>query len=120
MTTVFKINKICDKILCDKNIRIVAVSHRTDFFFKSRRGIKIYQTKQEIEKSLADAALRWVSRRSLLSLGKPIYAMAKYEKVKRITIPFGRYGIILCTINKDSDADLIATQVIKILKTYKE
>lgn len=79
MITIFTVREICDKILlCDKAIRIVAISYRTEFFYMARGGIKIFQTKQQIEKSLADASLRWVSRRSILSIGKPIYAMAKY------------------------------------------
>lgn len=121
MEDVFAIKEICDKIfLCDKNIRFVAISHKTDLFFRARHGIKIYQSKQQIEKSLADAALRWVSRMSIMSIGKPIYAMAKYEKVKRITMPFRRQGMILCTINRNSNAEVVAEKIIKILNKSKK
>lgn len=120
MVSVFKINEICEKILfCDKNVKIVAIAHRTETFFMVRRGVMIFETKEEIEKSLANAALRWVSRRSIRTLGTPLYAMAKYQKAKRITVPLGRYGIILCTLNKNSDAELIANKIIKIIKNSK-
>ncbi len=121
MESIFKINEICEKILlCDKNVKLVAISHKTETFFMARRGTKILETKEEIEKSLANAALRWVSRRSIRTLGTPLYAMAKYQKAKRITIPLGRYGIVLCTLDKNSDVDLISTKIIKILKKFKD
>lgn len=121
MVTVLKIKEICDKILrSDENIRMVAISYRIDFFFKVRPKAEIFQTKEQIEQSLADASLRWVSRRSILSIGEPIYAMAKYQKVSRISVPFGRYGTVLCTINRDSDVDSVASKIIKVLKRYEE
>jgi hypothetical protein len=113
------LEKICGEIMSsDKNILLIAVSFRTESHFKERAGSKSLQTKEEIEKSLADAALRWVTRRSLRTLGEPLYAMAKYEKVKRITIPLGRYGIILCSIQPTANAETIANKLIQILKKY--
>ena len=115
------LEKICDEIMSsDKNILLIAVSFRTESHFKEREGSKSLQTKEEIEKSLADASLRWVTRRSLRTLGEPLYAMAKYEKVKRITIPLGRYGIILCSIQPNANAETIANKLIKISKKYHE
>lgn len=113
------LEKICNEILqSDKDITLVAISYRAEFNFKEREGIQSLQTKEEIEKSLADASLRWVTRRSHRTLGEPLYAMAKYEKAKRITIPLGRYGIILCAVNPNSDAETIATNIIKLVKKY--
>ncbi|MHB8603047.1 MAG: hypothetical protein ACYC6W_02410 [Nitrosotalea sp.] len=113
------LEKICDDILqSDKDITLVAVSYRAEFNFKEREGVQSLQTKEEIEKSLADASLRWVTRRSHRTLGEPLYAMAKYEKAKRITTPLGRYGIILCAVHPNSDAETIATNIIKLVKKY--
>ncbi len=121
MSAVFKINEICEKILAsDNDIKLVAISHRDETFFMVKKGAKILETKEEIEKSLANAVLRWVSRRSLKTLGTPLYAMAKYQKAKRITVPLGRYGIILCTLGKNSDAETIATKIIKLVQNYKD
>ena len=106
-----------DKIMrSDRNILSVIMSYRTESYFKEQKGYKSLLTKAEIEKSLGNAALRWVNRRSLRKLGKPIYAMAKYEKVKRITMPFGRYGMILCTVRPESNTDIITTKLTKIIK----
>ena len=115
------LEKICNEILqSDKDIVLVAVSYRAEYSFKERKGVKSFETKEDIEKSLADASLRWVTRRSHRELGEPIYAMAKYEKVKRITAPLGRYGIILCVLLPTSDAEKIATNVIKLVKKYSD
>jgi hypothetical protein len=113
------LEKICDDIMgSDKDITLVAVSFRIESHFKEREGTKSLQTREDIEKSLADASLRWVTRRSHRTLGEPLYAMAKYEKAKRITIPLGRYGIILCSVLPNSDAEKIAMKLIKIVKKY--
>jgi len=115
------LKKICNDIMdSDKDIMLAAVSYRTEFLFKEREGTKSLQTREDIEKSLADASLRWVTRRSHKTLGEPLYAMAKYEKAKRITLPLGRYGIILCSVLPNSDAELIASKLMKILKKYSE
>ncbi|MDE1725305.1 MAG: hypothetical protein KGH76_05355 [Thaumarchaeota archaeon] len=113
------LEKICNEIIkSDKNITLVAISHRTDFFYMEKEGVKSLQTKEDVEKALADASLRWVTRRSHRALGEPLYAMAKYEKAKRITVPFGRYGIVLCGVQPDSDAEHIASHLIHILKKH--
>jgi hypothetical protein len=113
------LEKICSEIIqSDEHITLVAISHRTDFFYKEKDGIKSLQTKEDVEKALADASLRWVTRRSHRALGEPLYAMAKYEKAKRITVPFGRYGIVLCGVLPNSDAEKIASSLIHILKKH--
>src|SRR6476620_4389468 len=106
------LEKLCTEIMSsDEDITLVAVSYRTESFFKEKKGTKSLQTKEDIEKSLADASLRWVTRRSHLTLGEPLYAMAKYEKAKRITLPLGMYGILLCSVIPTSDAEKIATKL---------
>ncbi len=115
------LEKICDEIMgLDDQIIMVAISHRTDMYYMEKKGRPSLQTKEDVEKSLADAALRWVTRRSHLTLGEPLYAMAKYEKAKRVTIPLGRYGIILCALVPDADAEKIATKIIKIAKKHSD
>lgn len=115
------LKKICTEIMqSDTEIIMVAVSYRTESHYEERKGTKSLQTKEDVEKSLADAALRWVTRRSHLTLGEPLYAMAKYEKAKRVTLPLGRYGIILCALLPDSDAEKIASKLMLIAKKYSD
>ena len=115
------LKKICTEIMqSDDAIFMVAVSYRTESHHEEREGITSLQTKEAVEKSLADASLRWVTRRSQLSLGEPLYAVAKYEKAKRITLPLGRYGIILCSFLPDSDSEKIASKLMLIAKKYSD
>lgn len=115
------LEKICNEIMqSDEDVTLIAVSYRAESYFKERPGVKSLQTKEDMEKSLADASLRWVTRRSQRTLGEPLYAMAKYEKAKRITVPLGRYGIILCVLLPNSDAEKIATKLIKLVKKYSD
>jgi len=115
------LEKICTEIIkSEQEVLMAAVSHRADFYYEEREGTKHLHTKEEVEKSLADATLRWVSRRSYRKLGEPLYAMAKYEKAKRITVPFGRFGIILCAVTPNSDVEKIASKLIKIAKKYSD
>lgn len=115
------LEEFCDEIMnSDRNIRLIAISYRTEYYFKIRKGLKNLLTREELEKSIADAVLRWVTRRSLRTLGEPLYAMAKYEKVKRITIPLGRYGMILCTLQPESNVETICDKLIKIIKKHTE
>jgi len=116
-----RLEKICNEIMeSNKEITLVAISYRSESYFKEKEGIQSLQTKDDVEKALADATLRWVTRRSHRTLGEPLYAMAKYEKAKRITLPLGRYGIILCSVPPDSDAEIISKQLIKIVKKYSD
>jgi len=115
------LEKICKEIIkSDLEILMVAASYRIDSYYEEREGSKSLHTKEDVEKSLADAALRWVTRRSHRALGEPLYAMAKYEKAKRITIPLGKFGIILCVVMPDSDAEKIASKLIQIAKKYSD
>ena len=115
------LEKICAEIMeSDEDITLVVVSYRSESFFKEKEGTKSLQTKEDVEKSLVDASLRWVTRRSHRTLGEPLYAMAKYEKAKRITLPLGMYGILLCSVLPNSDAEKISTKLIKIIKKYAD
>lgn len=89
--------KICDEILnLDKNIRYVGVYDYGELYDKIRPGLQSYLTKEETETSLSQAVYRWSTRKKTTSkIGKPQFAMAKYEKIYRITLPLGGAGLVL-------------------------
>ena len=47
-------------------------------------------------------------------IGNPKYAMAKYGKINRITIPFGDDGLILVTTELDVEIEKLVDAIIKI------
>jgi hypothetical protein len=81
--------KICDEVLnCDNQIRYVGIYDYGELHDKMKSGISSYLTKEETEVSLSQAIYRWSTRKKTSAkIGKPIFAMAKYEKIFRITIP---------------------------------
>ena len=51
-------------------------------------------------------------------IGKPIFALAKYEKIYRITIPIGGAGLILISTELDVDVNGIVDKILKIKENY--
>ena len=62
------------------------------------------------------------SRRDLEEkLGKTLYVIATYEKLKRATIPVGQEGqsILVISFDNDSDAEsIIRNKILTIIKPY--
>jgi len=51
-------------------------------------------------------------------IGKTIFALAKYEKIYRVTIPIGGAGLILITTELDADIIEIVDKILKIKNKY--
>ena len=109
--------KICDQVLeIDKAIRYVGVYDYGELYDKTRKGLKSYLTREETETALSQAVYRWSTRKKTADkIGKPIYALAKYEKIYRITIPIGGAGLILISTELDADINKITDKVLEIV-----
>jgi len=69
-------------------------------------GIKSHLTREETEMSLSQAVYRWSTRKKTSDkIGKPIFALAKYEKIYRITIPIGGASLILISTELNADVN---------------
>ncbi|MCV0430988.1 hypothetical protein [Nitrosopumilus sp.] len=112
--------KICEKILeCDENIRYAGIYDFGELYEKMRPGIKSHLSREETEMSLSQAVYRWSTRKKTADkIGKPIYALAKYEKIYRVTIPIGGAGLILASIELDVDVNSIVEKIITIKNQY--
>ena len=112
--------EICNRILdSDKKIRYVAIYDFGELYEKIRPGLKSYLSKEETEMSLSQAVYRWSTRKKISGkIGNPVFALAKYEKIIRITIPIGGAGLIL--ISTELDVNLVETveKVIEIKNKY--
>jgi hypothetical protein len=108
--------KICDEILeCDKDIRYVGVYDYGELYDKMKPGLKSHLSREETEMSLSQAVYRWSTRKKTADkIGKPIYALAKYEKIYRVTIPIGGAGLILISIELNADVNKIVEKIITI------
>ena len=108
--------KIRDEILeCDKNIRYVGIYDYGELYDKMKPGLKSHLSREETEMSLSQAVYRWSTRKKTADrIGKPIYALAKYEKIYRVTIPIGGAGLILISIELNADVNMIVEKIITI------
>jgi hypothetical protein len=114
--------KICNEVLdCDNQIRYVGIYDYGELHDKMRSGISSYLTKEETEISLSQAIYRWATRKKTVSkIGKPIFAMAKYEKIYRATIPIGGAGLILISTELNADVNGIVDKILAIQSKYSE
>ena len=112
--------KICDEILeCDKKIRYVGVYNYGELYDKMRSGLKSYLSREETELSLSHAVYRWSTRKKTSErIGKPIFALAKYEKIYRITISLEGAGLILVSTEIDVNMNEIVEKILKIKNEY--
>ena len=112
--------KICDQILeSNEKIRYAAVSDYGELVDKIRPGITSHLSREETEASLSQAIYRWSTRKKTADkIGTPIFALAKYEKIYRITIPIGGAGLILITTELDVNVNEIVDKTLEIRDTY--
>jgi len=112
--------KIRDEILeCDKDIRYVGIYDYGELYDKMKPGLKSHLSREETEMSLSQAVYRWSTRKKTADkIGKPIYALAKYEKIYRVTIPIGGAGLILISIKLNADVNMIVEKIITIKNKY--
>ena len=114
--------KICDEIIsCDNKIRYAAIYDYGELYDKLRPGVESYLSREETETSLSQAIYRWSTRKKTITkIGKPIFAMAKYEKVYRITLPIGGAGLVLVSTDLTADVNSIVDKILKIKSKYSE
>ena len=114
--------KICDEIIeCDEKIRYVGIYDYGELFESTKPGITNYLTREETETSLSQAIYRWSTRKKTSTkIGKPIFAMAKYEKIYRITVPIGGAGLILISTELDANVNEIIDKILKIQSKYSD
>src|ERR671912_1031263 len=111
--------KLCNEILMiDPKIRYAGICNGTGEtkYGGQREGVKNLLSPEEIKKSNIQALARWALRNSLSpKVGKGKYAMAEYEKVKRITIPLDDDHLLLITTEVEADHEQIINNTLKLL-----
>jgi hypothetical protein len=113
--------KVCREILnLDPKIRFAGVCDDTGEtkFGGQREGVKNLLSPEETKKSNLQALARWGLRNTLSTkVGKGRYAMAEYEKVKRITIPLDDNShLLLVSTEVNADHDRIIDKVLKLIQ----
>jgi hypothetical protein len=83
-------------------------------FSDHRQGVKNLLSPEESKESLELAVNSWKTRSKLASkIGKGKYVLAEYEKIKRITMPFGD-GHLHVTTEPEADHSNIINRIRKL------
>lgn len=111
--------KICSQIfMIDPKIRFAAVY---DFWAERiaggmKEGLESHLAEKITINSVNQALLRWKSRKTMEEwIGKAKYAMAEYEKVKRLTFYFNENELLLVSTEPDADHESIIKNIKKLL-----
>ena len=121
--TVFE--EFCQLVLSvDESIRFVGIASLNGAILalKYRANLTPLLTQEETTSSIKYSVWRMESRRILEEkLGKTLYVVATYEKLKRATIPVGQDGQSILIISFDIESDvesIIRNKILKIIKPY--
>jgi hypothetical protein len=110
--------KLCKDILnLDPTIRFAGICDETGEikYGGQREGIKNLLSSEETKRSNLQALARWGLRNSLSpKIGKGRYAMAEYEKIKRITVPLENYHLLLVTTELETDHGKVIDNILKL------
>jgi hypothetical protein len=117
--------EFCQLILgVDESIRFVGIATLTGAILamKYRADVIPLLTQEETASSVKYSVWRVESRRVLEEkIGRTLYVIATYEKVKRATIPMGQEGqsILIISFDIESDAEsIIRNKILTIIKPY--
>ncbi len=121
LTTPINYEKFCDEVFkLDKKIRFVGIFDSRFNLIKMREGLQSYLSNEETQFSIIDTFSKWRTRQGLAKkLGEPLYAMAEYEKVKRITIPINDDGLILVSAEPSVNHETITKEILSIRDKYQ-
>src|ERR671920_1413212 len=90
--------------ICDINGKVMSSDHR--------QGVKNLLSPEESKESLELAVNSWKTRSKLASkIGKGKYVLAEYEKIKRITMPFGDGLLLYVTTEPEADHSNIINRI---------
>ncbi len=111
--------KLCSQILkLDPKIRLAAVYNTWAEHIAGgpQKGMEAHLPKKVTQEAVNQAILRWKTRQKMDEwVGKAKYAMAEYEKVKRITFYLNDNDLLLITTEPDADHLFIIFQTQKLL-----
>jgi hypothetical protein len=113
-------DNLCKQILnLDSKVRFAGICDDTGEikYGGQREGIKNLLSPEDTKRSNLQALARWGLRNALAAkIGKGKYAMAEYEKIKRITVPLENDHLLLVTTEVEADHRRIINNVLKLLQ----
>jgi len=110
--------KLVDTIMDnDKNIRFATICNMAGDMevTKTREGVETFLTTEETHDSLRDAAKAWIHSRTphFKKIGKGLYTLSAYEKLKRVTVPLEDGFLLLATMENTDDHNQTIEGILK-------
>lgn len=93
-------------MISNKKVRFAAISNLSgDLLFQKRReDIKSLFSLDETKGQLLHTIGSWKSRTEIKDkIGKPLYSITSYEKIKRMTIPIGDEHLLFISMDSNED-----------------
>ena len=106
-----------DIVNIDPNIRLVTICDAEGkmMYSRHRQGVKNLLSSEESKESLEMAMTAWKIRTKLApKIGKGKYVLAEYEKIKRITMPFGDDLLLYVTTEPEANHSNIIDRIRKL------
>ena len=95
-------------------IRFSAIYFEGEFYEKKRDGVETHLDSFETIESMSNAVLRMIQReKHSQKIGNVHYALVKYDKLNRVTIPLGKDGLIMFSTDLEAECELIAEKIIE-------
>ncbi len=114
---------LVDKILAlDENIRFAAIADLDGnmILSKSQEGTNLYLSPESTKDTLRHAATAWKSRmKHVDEIGRGLYTIAVYEKLRRVTMPIADDWILLVTIDNAGGQKQILDELLNLV-VYKD
>ena len=103
----------------DKKIRYATICNMLGDVQVSRQsdGIQKYLTSEETKESLENAAKAWIHSRNqhFKKIGKGLYTVTAYEKLKRVTVPLEDGFLLLATMDNTGAQNQTIDGILKVV-----
>ena len=117
---ILNLDKLHDDVLAiDSKIRYVVIQNNVGekIYGGFRDGINPILSDEELKMMHYYASQRWQTRKNIEhKLGNTKYAMAEYDKLKRITFPIDEKNLLMITTEINANHPEIIEKILKLLK----
>ena len=102
----------------DENIRFATICNMVGDMevMGESKGIEKFLTKEETKESLENAANSWLHARKTIAkkVGKGLYTLTAYEKLKRVTVPLDDGFLLLATMDNTGEENQSIDEILKL------
>ncbi len=103
----------------DKNIRFATICNMVGDIEVTGQseGIEKFLTTEETKENLESAAQAWLHARKTIAkkIGKGLYTLTAYEKLKRVTVPLEDGFLLLATMGDTSEQTKTIDGILKLV-----